>query len=224
MDIVEHARGYAAEKHSTQQRKYSDEPYIVHLQAVVGLLRDHGVDDEHVLAAAYPHDVVEDTPTSLEDIMGAFGHEVAQLVYWLTDAEKGNRKARMTLSAWRLGRAPWEAKLIKLADIIDNTRNIAEKRPGLRARHSAREARGPRGNGESRRRPADKPPTLRTRRSSGDGAARLITRVEIRNTCLFQGSAGSFLFGFCIAEQDLEMIDAALASLAFLDHPLEHVD
>jgi (p)ppGpp synthase/HD superfamily hydrolase len=129
MDIVEHARGYAAEKHSTQQRKYSDEPYIVHLQAVVGLLRDHGVDDEHVLAAAYPHDVVEDTPTSLEDIMGAFGHEVAQLVYWLTDAEKGNRKARMTLSAWRLGRAPWEAKLIKLADIIDNTRNIAENDP-----------------------------------------------------------------------------------------------
>jgi hypothetical protein len=28
------------------------------------------------------------------------------------------------MSAWRLSRAPWEAKLIKLADLIDNTRYI----------------------------------------------------------------------------------------------------
>lgn len=54
---------------------------------------------------------------------------ISRTVYWLTDAEKGNRKARMTMSAWRLGRAPWEAKLIKLADIIDNTRSIAENDP-----------------------------------------------------------------------------------------------
>lgn len=129
MDLVEHARDYAAEKHATQQRKYSDEPYVVHLQVVVALLLDHGIEDEHVLAAAYLHDVVEDTPTTLQEIMGAFGDEVAQLVYWLTDSEKGNRKSRMTMSAWRLGRAPWEAKLIKLADIIDNTQGIAENDP-----------------------------------------------------------------------------------------------
>ena len=27
--------------------------------------------------------------------------------------------------AWRLGRAPWDAKMIKLADIIDNCRNVS---------------------------------------------------------------------------------------------------
>jgi hypothetical protein len=30
------------------------------------------------------------------------------------------------MSAWRLARAPWEAKLIKLADLIDNTRYLME--------------------------------------------------------------------------------------------------
>jgi guanosine-3',5'-bis(diphosphate) 3'-pyrophosphohydrolase len=65
----------------------------------------------------------------MSDVLRRFGEEVAELVYWLTDAETGNRKTRMAMSAWRLGRAPWEAKLIKLADIIDNCRNITEHDP-----------------------------------------------------------------------------------------------
>ena len=129
MDLMLHARDYSTDKHRSQKRKYSDEPYMVHLEAVVELLREQGVSDEHVLAAAYLHDTVEDTDTTIQDLMRMFGDEVAQLVYWLTDAEKGNRKARMAMASWRLGRAPWEAKLIKLADIIDNTRNIAESDP-----------------------------------------------------------------------------------------------
>jgi hypothetical protein len=31
------------------------------------------------------------------------------------------------MSAWRLGRAPWDAKMIKLADLIDNTEEICRK-------------------------------------------------------------------------------------------------
>jgi hypothetical protein len=63
--------------------------------------------------------------------MEQFGDEVAQLVYWLTDAEIGNRRSRTRMSTWRLAQAPWNAKLIKLADIIDNTRNIEEHDPGF---------------------------------------------------------------------------------------------
>jgi len=129
MDLVLHARDFAAEKHNAQKRKYSDEPYFVHLEAVAQLLRQHGVTDEAVLAAAYLHDTVEDTDATVQDIMRMFGDDVAQLVFWLTDAEKGNRKARMAMASWRLSRAPWDAKLIKLADIVDNTRNIAEHDP-----------------------------------------------------------------------------------------------
>ncbi|MBN9268139.1 MAG: phosphohydrolase [Alphaproteobacteria bacterium 64-6] len=129
MDIVAHARGFASEKHRTQTRKYTNEPYVAHLDAVVGLLREQGITEQNIVAAAYLHDTVEDTDTSLQDIMRIFGDEIAQLVYWLTDAERGNRRARMAMASWRLGRAPWEAKLIKLADIIDNTRNMAESDP-----------------------------------------------------------------------------------------------
>jgi len=54
---------------------------------------------------------------------------VAELVYWLTDTETGNRRVRMMIAAWRLGRAPWDAKMIKLADIIDNSSNIVAHDP-----------------------------------------------------------------------------------------------
>jgi hypothetical protein len=54
---------------------------------------------------------------------------VAELVYFLTDAEKGKRRYRKLMSAWRLARAPWKAKLIKLADFADNTPSIAEHDP-----------------------------------------------------------------------------------------------
>jgi hypothetical protein len=53
-----------------------------------------------------------------------FGEEIAELVYWLTDAEQGGRRMRKMMSAWRLGSAPWEAKMIKLAELIDNTKEI----------------------------------------------------------------------------------------------------
>src|SRR5690606_5454816 len=55
--------------------------------------------------------------------------DVAQLVYWLTDSEQGNRNTRALQSAWRLSRAPWNAKLIKLADIIDNGTTIMQHDP-----------------------------------------------------------------------------------------------
>lgn len=124
--LVQRARAFAALKHGDQRRKYSGEPYVVHLDAVVDVLRSHGIDTAAVLAAAYLHDTVEDTDTTIGEIVEHFG-EGGELVYWLTDAEKGKRKMRKLMSAWRLGRAPWEAKLIKLADLIDNTDDICRK-------------------------------------------------------------------------------------------------
>src|SRR5262245_11748478 len=110
-----------------QTRRYSGEAYMVHLEAVAGILRKHGVDAPVVLAAAYLHDTVEDTATTIEEIYDSFGEEIAELVYWLTDAETGRRKVRKLMSAWRLSRAPWNAKLVKLADLADNSADICRK-------------------------------------------------------------------------------------------------
>ena len=131
--IIEKAKALAATKHAGQRRKYTDEPYAAHLLAVVGILAQHGVRDPNNLAAAYLHDTVEDTETTVAEILEAFNAPVAELVYWLTDTETGNRSVRMMMAAWRLGRAPWHAKLIKLADIIDNSNssNIVAHDPGF---------------------------------------------------------------------------------------------
>ena len=55
--------------------------------------------------------------------MGEFGADVAELVYWLTDAEEGDRESRTLMSSWRLARAPMQAKV---AVIIDNATSICE--------------------------------------------------------------------------------------------------
>jgi (p)ppGpp synthase/HD superfamily hydrolase len=131
MSLVLKARTFAVGRHGRQTRKYVNELLSRHLEAVVSHLVDHGIDDEEVLAAAYLHDVIEDTPTTIEELMAVFGAHTAELVYWMTDAEVGSRTARKTMFCWRIGRAPWEAKLIKMADIVDNAATIRLANPAF---------------------------------------------------------------------------------------------
>ena len=131
MDIVAKASDFAAAKHKKQRRKYTDQPYFNHLAAVVRLLESNGITDPTILAAAYLHDTVEDTDTTMQEIVADFGADVAELVYWLTDADKGNRDCRTLMSSWRLSRAPLAAKLVKFADIIDNCASIRAHDPNF---------------------------------------------------------------------------------------------
>lgn len=132
-EIMTRALQFATTRHAQQRRKYTDLPYITHLEAVVAILRDHDINDPTTLAAAYLHDVVEDTQTTIQELILMFGESVAELVYWLSDLEKGNRAARVLQSCWRLSRAPMPAKVIKCADIIDNSSTIAEYDPKFAA-------------------------------------------------------------------------------------------
>jgi len=81
-----------------------------------------------IIAAALLHDVVEDTPITLEQIDREFGSKVSQLVFWLTDTElkEGNRKTRNALDRQRIAKAPADAQTIKLADLIHNTSSIVD--------------------------------------------------------------------------------------------------
>jgi (p)ppGpp synthase/HD superfamily hydrolase len=103
----------------------------VHLGAVAELVATVS-DDPHMLAAAWLHDAVEDTPTTLEDIALEFGPDVASLVEALTDVSRpsdGNRAARRAIDREHLAAASARAKTIKLADLIDNVRDICEHDP-----------------------------------------------------------------------------------------------
>lgn len=133
VSLEERARRYATRAHAEagQRRKYTDEPYIVHPAAVVELVRSVNP-DEALLAAAWLHDTVEDTDSTLHDIETHFGHHVAQLVAMLTDdvaPQANNRAARKLAYFHHTAHASSEAQTIKLADIIDNTRSIVRFDP-----------------------------------------------------------------------------------------------
>lgn len=127
MNIVERAVDFAVKAHGNQLRKYTGEPYAVHLAAVARIVASvpH---DENMLAAAWLHDVLEDTEASFEELKAVVGQDVASLVLWLTDykTSAGNRATRKAYDRDRLASSPAAAKTIKLADLIDNTPSIVE--------------------------------------------------------------------------------------------------
>ena len=125
------AQDFAARAHADQFRKYTHEPYIMHPLEVARLVRSVPHTEE-MLAAAWLHDVVEDTAVTSGGILANFGVEVAVLVGWLTDVSKlsdGNRAARKAIDRAHTADAPPSAKTIKLADLIDNSRSIVEHDP-----------------------------------------------------------------------------------------------
>lgn len=126
---LQDVRDFALAKHGGQVRKHDGRPYIEHLDGVAAVLKEHGYKSPDVIAAAFLHDTLEKTDTTVEELIEAFGLPVTELVFWLTDSERGSSESRALQAAWRLSRAPWNAKLIKLADIIDNGTAIIAHNP-----------------------------------------------------------------------------------------------
>jgi hypothetical protein len=129
-ELVKRARDFATRAHTriNHRRKYTKQPYEVHLKAVATTVSEI-VDDEEMIAAAWLHDTVEDTEATHRDIELEFGAAVSQLVSELTDISKpsdGNRAARKALDRQHLAKASVRGKTIKLADLIDNTRDICK--------------------------------------------------------------------------------------------------
>ncbi len=127
-DLVTRARAFAFAAHNAidHRRKYTDEPYTTHLSRVAQLVAEV-VDDDAMVAAAYLHDTVEDTPTTLADIKAEFGGDVAYLVSFLTDSsslEDGNRAVRKAIDREHTAAGDARVHTIKLADLIDNSDSI----------------------------------------------------------------------------------------------------
>lgn len=140
-ELIELAREFAARAHGSihQRRKYSGLPYVSHPEAVAAIVREV-TDDPWTIAAAWLHDVVEDTPTTLEDIRAAFGETIARLVSDLTDVSRpadGNRAARVAIDRAHTAGADPRAKTVKLADVIHNVGEMAVQDPGYAPRYAA---------------------------------------------------------------------------------------
>lgn len=125
--MVHDAVAFAARAHAfvRQVRKYTGEPYIVHPIDVMMKVTEAVQYDEHMLAAAVLHDVVEDTKVKLWEVEANFGVHVSTLVHELTEPEwEGNRAARKLLERERLATISPAAQTVKLADLISNSNSI----------------------------------------------------------------------------------------------------
>jgi GTP pyrophosphokinase len=125
-DEVARAVEFAIRYHGDQRRP-TGAPYLEHLlEALEVLVRGAGVSDQAVLCAAVLHDVVEDTPCTVDDVRREFGDRVASLVGWVTipDTADGDRKAVKEAYLKGLRDAPDEAILVKLADRASNVQTL----------------------------------------------------------------------------------------------------
>ena len=134
--LVYKAQLFAMAAHGAigQKRKYTGEPYIVHPAEVVQILETAGAFNPSMLAAAWLHDVLEDTMVTRQDLLSVFGPTVTAMVEQLTDvstSDNGNRAARKTLDRLHTAQAWDTTQSVKLADLISNTRSIVTYDPNF---------------------------------------------------------------------------------------------
>lgn len=132
LDMIKRAFALARKAHAPQVRK-SGEPYILHPIAVASIVADEMELGAAPVAAAFLHDVVEDTEYTIEDIRDNFGDDVAFLVEVVT--KKGGHDYEMSkqLDNYKqiLNSLQFDirAVLIKLADRLHNMRTLASMAP-----------------------------------------------------------------------------------------------
>ena len=126
--FVRKAYELAAKAHAAQTRK-SGEPYIIHPIGVVSILVGLQMDDK-TLAAAFLHDVEEDTDYKLEYIKEQFGTVVANLVDGVTKLgkieyiSKEDRQIENYRKMFLAMARDIRVVLIKLADRLHNMRTM----------------------------------------------------------------------------------------------------
>lgn len=126
--LIERARAFAQERHAHLHRpNKARQPATEHLRQVATAAQRAGATPEAV-AAAWLHDVREDTPTTHEEILTLFGPEVAELVDALTDPPDFAPlplAQRKRLQTQRISQKPPIARLVKLCDQLSNVASIA---------------------------------------------------------------------------------------------------
>lgn len=125
------AMSFARYCHRHQLRKYTAEPYFLHLAEVAGIVA--AVAPDHLagemVATAYLHDCIEDQGVSHETLSNRFGSVVANAVLALSDLEIGNRAQRKEAGRKRLSAAAGWVQTVKVADLISNTSSIVRHDP-----------------------------------------------------------------------------------------------
>lgn len=132
MERIHAAFELAHEAHSPQKRK-TGEPYILHPIAVANIAAEELMLGANPVIACFLHDVVEDTPYTIEDIRERFGDDVAFLVKVVTKKPTHDYELSKQLDNYRqlLNSMQYDIRaiLVKLADRLHNMRTLASMKP-----------------------------------------------------------------------------------------------
>ncbi len=126
--LLKKAYDFSRKAHENQKRA-SGEEYFIHPCTVAGILMELGLDAATV-AAAFLHDVIEDTPVSEGDIKKEFGEEVLELVVGVTKLEKIRFNSKEEEQAENFRKIfvamakDIRVIIIKLADRLHNMRSL----------------------------------------------------------------------------------------------------
>ena len=137
MNIIAQAALYASHAHEGQLRKGDiGLAYTHHLAEVAALVGAFG-GDAAAIAAAWLHDVLEDTDATPADLHARFGPQVAACVAEVTDAPDLDRAARQAAQIASASHKSPRAALIKAADQVSNLRALVASPPGWSAARRA---------------------------------------------------------------------------------------
>ena len=128
VELIRSAYEFSARVHKGQKR-LSGEPYLTHPMAVAGIIADLKLDEPSVVGGLL-HDTVEDTLTTLDELKGIFGKEIATLVDGVTKLTRTNFSSREEKQAENFRKMLMamgkdvRVILIKLADRVHNMRTL----------------------------------------------------------------------------------------------------
>lgn len=126
--LTERARIFATERHlGTFKKNKTHKPFIMHPAEVAEFVRLSGGSEAEIVAA-WLHDTVEDTSTTLDEIEESFGREVRIIVDGLTDLPGFAALPlllRKTRQARRVSSKSASVKRVKISDQISNISLVA---------------------------------------------------------------------------------------------------
>lgn len=132
MQRIRDAYDLAARSHAGQKRN-TGEPYIIHPIAVANIAAEELEMDANTVIAAFLHDVVEDTPVTVEEIRAQFGDDVAFLVDVVTKRKKEKYAHTKQIDNYKqiLDSVHYDVRalLVKLSDRLHNMRTLDSMRP-----------------------------------------------------------------------------------------------
>lgn len=114
-NFINTAKALAEKEHATQQ--YGTYPYMKHINDVVANIKTV-TNDVELIAAAYLHDIIEDTTVTYSDITQMFNTRIADLV-WAVTGEGSSRTEQMASAIKKIAVTPG-SELIKSADRLAN--------------------------------------------------------------------------------------------------------